>query len=177
MPKLTVAVAAAGILAGCGAGDSTVAKTPQGSAGDSSSAASSTAASGTATTPADPCAIDLGAEEIANAVAKLPDDPRSHQPWNPEPLAGNYNKCTQLSAVVVAANTNAARPNTTAVMFHHGRHIPDGVPDTYGFDDLDLSQCTDDIVALRASSGIAGLASVVKLRWNNNSVELIGNTG
>ena len=73
------------------------------------------------------------------AVSALPRDPRSNQGWNPEPLAGNYNECAQLSAVVVKANTNSENPNTRAVMFHRGKFIPTGVPDTYGFNGIDSS--------------------------------------
>ena len=87
--------------------------------------------------PADPCAVNLAAPEIAKAVSDLPRDPRSNQPWSPEPLAGNYNECAPLSVVIVKANTNADNPNTRAVMFHLGKFIPTGVPDTYGFNGID----------------------------------------
>jgi hypothetical protein len=50
------------------------------------------------------------------------------------------------------------------------------VPDTYGFNGMDDSATTGDTIALRYSSGIEGLDSVVKFRWNGNGVELIGNT-
>ena len=62
-------------------------------------------------------------------------------------------------------------------MFHLGQFIPTGVPDTYGFNGIDTSASTGDTVALRYSSDIAGLDSIVKFRWNGNGVELIGNTG
>ncbi|WP_261864280.1 LppP/LprE family lipoprotein, partial [Mycobacterium marinum] len=96
-------------------------------------------------------------------------------PWNPEPLAGNYNECAQLSAVVIRANTNGDNPTTRAVLFHQGKFIPQGVPDTYGFNGIDTSQCTGDTVALTYATGISGLGSVVKFRWNGNGVELISN--
>ncbi|GFG75081.1 LppP/LprE family lipoprotein [Mycobacterium botniense] len=175
------ALLAAG-LAGCGPGDSTVAKTPQPPAAapistpGRPSTTAAAAPTGTTAPPVDPCAVDLAAPAIARAVSELPRDPRSHQPWNPEPLAGNYNECAQLSAVIVKANTNATNPNTRAVMFHLGKYIPQGVPDTYGFNGIDPSQCTGDTVALTYSNGIDGLKSVVKFRWNGAGVELIGNT-
>jgi LppP/LprE lipoprotein len=176
----------AAIASGCGSGDSTVAKTPQAT----TTAAHSTAAAATPGSPGptmgptstsssagDPCAVNLSSPSIARAVSELPRDPRSQQPWNSEPLAGNYNECAQLSAVIVRANTNAASPNTRAVMFHLGKLIPPpGVPDTYGFNGIDASQCTGDTVALVYSGGI-GLPSVVKFRWNGNGVELIANGG
>ncbi|WP_142399967.1 LppP/LprE family lipoprotein, partial [Mycobacterium marinum] len=112
---------------------------------------------------------------IAKVVSELPRDPRSEQPWNPEPLAGNYNECAQLSAVVIRANTNGDNPTTRAVLFHQGKFIPQGVPDTYGFNGIDTSQCTGDTVALTYATGISGLGSVVKFRWNGNGVELISN--
>jgi LppP/LprE lipoprotein len=173
----------AATLSGCGSGDSTVAKTPQPTTTRQTTAPHTpgTAAAGTAPTSSsaapDPCAVNLGAPAIARAVSELPRDPRSQQPWNPEPLAGNYNECAQLSAVVVKANTNAESPNTRGVMFHLGKLIPpQGVPDTYGFNGIDTSQCTGDTVALVYSGGI-GLPSVVKFRWNGNGVELIANAG
>jgi hypothetical protein len=110
-------------------------------------------------------------------VSSLPRDPRSNQAWSPEPLAGNYNQCAQLSAVIVKANTNSQNPNTRAVLFHLGKFIPTGVPDTYGFNGMDTSASTGDTVALKYSGTVPGLDSVVKFRWNGSGVELIGNTG
>lgn len=120
--------------------------------------------------------MNLAAPAIARAVVELPPDPRSEQGWNPEPVSGNYNECAQLSAVIVKANTNSPNPNTRAVLFHLGKYIPTGVPDTFGFNAIDPSQSTGDTVALVFSGGM-GLQSVVKFRWNGNSVELIGNIG
>jgi hypothetical protein len=172
-------------LTGCGSGDSTVAKTPQERVTSSTTTPSAPGpptgvaapAGPTSGTPPDPCAVNLAAPTIAKVVSELPRDPRSAQPWNPEPLAGNYNECAQLSAVIVKANTNADNATTRAVMFHLGKYIPQGVPDTFGFNGIDTSQCTGDTVALTYPSGISGLGSAVKFRWNGNGVELIGNTG
>jgi hypothetical protein len=184
--KWAVLVAAATVaVAGCGSGDSTVSKTPEPTV---STAAPATAAPApalpppppvvapSATAAADPCAVNLAAPEIAKAVSELPRDPRSNQAWSPEPLAGNYNECAQLSAIIVKANTNSDNPNTRAVLFHLGKFIPTGVPDTYGFNGIDESATTGDTIALKYSGGIQGLDSVVKFRWNGNGVELIGNT-
>ncbi|MCV7103057.1 LppP/LprE family lipoprotein [Mycobacterium palustre] len=168
-------------LSGCGSGDSTVAKTPQAT---TTATASITApatpipTSGLAappSVPSDPCATNLTSPTIAKVVSELPRDPRSQQPWNPEPLAGNYNQCAQLSAVIIKANTNAVNPTTRAVLFHLGQFIPQGVPDTYGFNGIDASQTTGDTVALTSPSGINGLTTTVKFRWNGSGVELIGN--
>ena len=169
-------------LAGCGSSDSTVSKTPEPTVA-SPAPASARPPAPTVTIPtttqaaADPCAVNLAAPEIAKAVSDLPRDPRSNQGWNPEPLAGNYNECAQLSAVIVKANTNSENPNTRAVMFHLGKFIPTGVPDTYGFNGIEESTAAGDTVALVYSGGIEGFDSVVKFRWNGNGVELIGNTG
>jgi LppP/LprE lipoprotein len=182
--KWAVVIGAAALaLAGCGSSDSTASKTPEPTV---TSAAPATArpsspmppiAAPTTTEAVDPCAVNLAAPEIIKAVSELPRDPRSNQAWNPEPLAGNYNECAQLSAVIVKANTNSENPNTRAVLFHLGKFIPTGVPDTYGFNGIDESTTTGDTIALRYSGGIEGLDSVVKFRWNGNGVELIGNTG
>lgn len=119
--------------------------------------------------------VNLGAPEIVQAVTELPPDPRSGQGWSPEPLAGNFNECAALSAVIVRANTNSENPNTRAVLFHLGQFIPTGVPDTFGFNGIDTSTSTGDTVALRYS-GSTGLGSVVRFRWNGAGVELVGNT-
>jgi hypothetical protein len=174
---------AAVLLAACGSGDSTVSKTPEGTASTSAPAPSvapaPTVASGPtpSAAPADPCAVNLAAPEIAKAVSDLPRDPRSNQPWSPEPVAGNYNECAPLSAVIIKANTNAANPNSRAVLFHLGKFIPTGVPDTYGFNGIDETATTGDTVALMYASGTSGLKSVVRFRWTGNGVELTGNTG
>lgn len=170
----SAAVAVAMTLAGCSSGDSTVSKTPLPSTTATSAAAPSPAEPPPPPGP-DPCAVDLAAPAIAKAVSELPKDPRSGQGWNPEPVAGNYNECAPLSAIIVKANTNAASPNTRAVLFHLGKYIPSGVPDTYGFNGFDPAQSTGDTVALTFAGGM-GLQSVVKFRWNGNGVELIGNT-
>ena len=189
----TAAIAGAAILAGCGASDSTVAKTPEPTTrvAPTPSAqampapampAPATPPPGPPSSPAppppaayDPCAINQGAPEIARAVASLPPDPRSGQRWNPEPVAGNYNECAQLSVVIVKANTNADNANTRAVMFHQGKFIPTGVPDTFGFNGIDASASSGDTVALKFSNGVPGLESIVRYRWNGNNVELVAN--
>jgi LppP/LprE lipoprotein len=177
-----VVTAVALTLAGCGSGDSTVAKTPEPTTtkpATTSVAASppppKSAPTSSAAPAADPCSVNLAAPEIARAASGLPRDPRSGQGWNPEPIAGNYNKCAQLSAVIIKANTNASSPNTRAIMFHQGKFIPTGVPDTFGFNGMDTSQSTGDTIALKYSNGIAGLDSIVRFRWNGSGVELIGN--
>jgi hypothetical protein len=185
--KWAVLIAAVTVaVAGCGSGDSTVSKTPQPTVSSAGPATAQTTppalpppppvVAPSATAAADPCAVNLAAPEIVKAVSELPRDPRSNQAWSPEPLAGNYNECAQLSAVIVKANTNSENPNTRAVLFHLGKFIPTGVPDTYGFNGIDDSATTGDTIALKYSGGIEGLDSVVKFRWNGNGVELIGNT-
>ena len=188
VPALLVPVLAAS-LAACGSGDSTVAKTPEPTTNRTVVATVAPPPQATPPPPsplpparatpaapaADPCSVDLGASEIARSVAALPPDPRSKQGWSPEPIAGNYNQCAQLSAVIVRANTNAGPPNTRAIMFHLGKFIPTGVPDTFGFNGIDASASTGDTIALKYSNGIPGLDGVVRFRWNGSGVELIGN--
>jgi hypothetical protein len=181
--KWAILIAAATLtVGGCGSSDSTVSKTPEPTIASAPWASAPPLAlpppiaTTTTTAAADPCTLNLAAPEIAKAVSELPRDPRSNQAWNPEPLAGNFNECAQLSAVIVKANTNSENPNTRAVLFHLGKFIPTGVPDTYGFNGIEDSATTGDTIALRYSGGIEGLDSVVKFRWNGNGVELIGNT-
>jgi LppP/LprE lipoprotein len=175
---LLAAVSLTGLCA-CSSGDSTVAKTP------SQLAPTTTTTSPpppppppttTVTPAADPCAVNLAAPAVARTISELPRDPRSGQPWNTEPIDGNFNECAPLSAVIVKANTNAENPNTRAVLFHLGKYIPTGVPDTFGFNAIDTAASAGDTVALRYSGALPGLDSVVKFRWNGNGVELVANT-
>jgi LppP/LprE lipoprotein len=184
LTRLAAVALAVATLTGCGSGDSTVAKTPTPppvtasiTAPPLASAPQATAAPPSSSAAPDPCAVNLASPTITKAVSDLPRDPRSQQPWNPEPLAGNYNECAQLSAVVIKANTNAGNPTTRAVMFHLGQFIPQGVPDTYGFNGIDGAQTTGDTVALTYPGAINGLSTSVKFHWNGIGVELIGNTG
>jgi hypothetical protein len=167
----------AATLSGCGSGDSTVAKTPQATTATASITAPGAPSGEVAapSTPSDPCAVDLASPTIAKVVSELPRDPRSQQPWNAEPLGGNYNQCAQLSAVIIKANTNAVNPTTRAVLFHLGQFIPQGVPDTYGFNGIDAGQTNGDTVALTYPGGINGLNTDVRFHWNGNGVDLIGN--
>ncbi len=165
-------------LSACSSGDSTVAKTPSRLSPTTTTTSEPPPPPPTSTTPApDPCAVNLAAPAVARAISELPHDPRSGQPWSTEPIAGNYNECAQLSAVIITANTNAANPNTRAVLFHLGKYIPTGAPDTFGFNDIDTAASTGDTVALLYAGALPGLDSVVKFRWNGNGVELVANTG
>ena len=166
------------LLTGCGSGDSTVAKTPGPAAGTAPTPTAAPPPAPTSSGPPepDPCAVNLAAPAIARAISELPRDPRSQQPWNTEPIAGNYNECAPLSAVIIKANTNAEHPSTRAVLFHRGEFLPQSVPDTYGFSGIDVAQSTGDTVALRNASGIPGLAGIVKFHWNGTGVEIVGNT-
>jgi hypothetical protein len=167
-------------LAGCGSGDSTVAKTPQATTTSETASitapATPTSQAAAVAPPADPCAVNLASPTIAKVVSELPRDPRSQQSWSAEPLAGNFNQCAQLSAVIIKANTNAVNPTTRAVLFHLGQFIPQGVPDTYGFNGINPAETTGDTVALTYPSAINGLATSVRFHWNGVGVELIGNT-
>jgi len=176
---LTGVVSLCTAVAACGSGDSTVAKTPAAGTVTASNSATPRTTSGAATPSVsgaapDPCAVNLASPTIARVISELPRDPRSQQPWNPEPSAGNYNECAPLSAVIVKANTNGANPSTRAVLFHLGQFIPQGVPDTYGFNGIDASQTTGDTVALTYPSGINGLTTDVRFHWNGNTVDIIG---
>ena len=181
-PAIAAAAVGVVLVAGCGSSDSTVSKTPEAATTTAATAAPAPASALPPRPPApssaapDPCAVNLAAPEIAKTVSELPRDPRSGQAWSSEPLAGTYNECAQLSAIIIKANTNAENPNTRAVLFHLGKYIPTGVPDTYGFNGIEPTESTGDTVALVYSSGTPGLESVVKFRWNGAGVELIGNT-
>ncbi|MFD6196877.1 LppP/LprE family lipoprotein [Mycobacteriaceae bacterium NPDC060252] len=173
---LTVLPTVIALACACTGGDSTVSKTP---ANTITSPSPSPGPVGSAAKPKPPpstkddCAINLKDPAVAAAVALLPPGPNSEATWNPVPVAGNYNKCAPLSAVIVAADTHEPAPPTRAVFFHLGGVISHGVPDTYGYNAIDLSASTLDTVVLNFSNGIPGLESVVSFRWNGSGVEKV----
>ena len=127
---LLVTVGVASAVAGCGSSDSTASKTPGPTA--------PTVTHGAPVARAGPRRPDRGPGRRSRSVRRQPCRPRDRRArcrscrvtreairaWSPEPLAGNYNECAQLSVVIVKANTNAENPNTRAVMFHLGKFIP-----------------------------------------------------
>ena len=91
-------------------------------------------------------------------------------------MAGNYNECAQLSAVIVKANTNAREPEHPRGDVPPRQVHPDRRAGHLRLQRLDSVGSTGDTVALKYSNGVPGLDSVVKFRWNGSGVELIGNT-
>jgi LppP/LprE lipoprotein len=102
---------------------------------------------------------------VAAAAGAGQRDPRSAQPRNPEPLAGNYNECAQLSTVIVKANTNADNATTRAVMFHLGKYIPQGVLDTFGFNGIDASQTTGERLTVELAVHLPDV-TLERIAWN-----------
>ena len=119
--------------------------------------------------------MNLAAPAIAKAVSELLKGPAAAG-------AGTRTGRRELQRVRAAVGGDREgehqrrQPQHPAVLFHLGKYIPSGVPDTYGFNGFDPTQSTGDIVALSFAGGM-GLQSVVRFHWNGNGVELIGNTG
>ncbi|MGH3722539.1 MAG: LppP/LprE family lipoprotein [Mycobacterium sp.] len=174
LPALTTVLM---LACACTGGDSTVSKTPTNTI---TSPPSSPGITGKPKPPPslnDDCAVNVKDPAIAAAIALLPPGPNSETKWNPVPVAGNYNKCAPLSAIIVASDTHEPQPPTRAVFFHLGTVISHGVPDTYGYNAIDLSASTLDTVVLNFSNGIPGLESVVSFRWNGSGVEKVQQAG
>jgi hypothetical protein len=66
------------------------------------------------------------------------------------------------TSVIIKANADAS---TRAVLFHRGNYIPQGVPDTFGFNGMDAAQTTGDTVALAYPSAV-GIGTTLKFRQN-----------
>ncbi|NGX07033.1 LppP/LprE family lipoprotein [Mycobacteroides franklinii] len=183
LPVLTAVLVPLSVLASaCTGGDSTVSKTPTNTIASPPSTAPAPGQPGPTAKPKPPstqddCAVNLKDPAVASAIALLPPAPNNEATWSPVPVAGNYNKCAPLSAVIVAANTHEPQPPTRAVFFHLGGVISHGVPDTYGYNAIDLSASTLDTVVLNFSNGIPGLESVVSFRWNGSGVEKVQQAG
>ena len=188
-----VAAVTAAALAGCGAGDSTVAKTPEPittaapaprprPAPSAHSAAQTAEQSGIDRQPPPPRTTRARSTwprpEIVKAVSDSAAATRAAvRAGTPSRVAGNYNECAQLSVVIVKANTNAANANTRArACSTSASSSRQACRTPTGSTASTTSASTGDTVALRYSSGVEGLASVVKFRWNGNGVELVANT-
>lgn len=157
-------------ITACTGGDSTVSKTPTNTI--AAPPASKVPATPTPP-PADKCVVNLKDPAIAAAVELLPPAPNTDAKWNPAPVAGNYNKCTPISAVIVAADTHEPNPGTRAVFFHEGSAVSTGLPDTYGYSGIDLAATTPDTVMLKFSNGMPGLDSTVGFHWNGTGIEVL----
>lgn len=178
----TLLVVLSALACACTGGDSTVSKTPTNTIASPSSTPPSPGQPSAPVKPKlpstkDDCAVNLKDPAVASAIALLPPAPNNEATWNPVPAAGNYNKCAPLSAIIVAADTHEPQPPTRAVFFHLGGVISHGVPDTYGYNAIDLSASTLDTVVLNFSNGIPGLESVVSFRWNGTGVEKVQQAG
>ncbi|MBA0049203.1 LppP/LprE family lipoprotein [Mycobacteroides sp. LB1] len=175
---LTAAIVSLSALAcACTGGDTTVSKTPTNTITSPPSAAGAADRPKPPPSTKDDCAVNVKDPAVAAAIALLPPVPNSSEAtWNPVPVAGNYSKCAPLSAVIVTAGTgtnHSGDSGTRAVFFHLGNVISHGVPDTYGYNAIDLSASTLDTVVLNFSNGIPGLESVVSFRWNGSGVEKV----
>ena len=100
---------------------------------------------------------ESGAARRSRRPSRTPKDPRSQQGWNLEPVAAAWPQVRP--AVGGHRQSGAPTPPTPtpggAVPL--GKHIPDGVPDTYGFNGFDPPKAPGDTVALPPSPGM-GLA-------------------
>ena len=175
------------LMASCGSGDSTAAKTPTPPAHrpvppfpESMAAAATTSTRNCnqyRTAPADPCREPHDAGDRLTAVSTLPPDPRSEQGWNPEPLEGNFSECARCRRSS-SRRTPTPRIRRRVVVLHLGQFIPRAFLTPSASTASTRPKSTGDTVALsfcqrgnrteerRQSSG-----------WNGNGVELIGNTG
>jgi hypothetical protein len=140
------------------------------------------AAPATAAPPA--CGVDLGAQEVLDAVRSLTPYPApggSGWPWSTESqtFEGNYNPCATLSTALVTVEGATGSSPTTALMFHDGHYLGTATSKAYSFTTLDLNRTTDDTVVLDYKDGrdvctaCAGPVSTVRYQWHGDHVAML----
>lgn len=60
------------------------------------------------------------ATALQPVLAQLRPEPWTDQPWNPAPIAGNFDPCADLSTVLLTIERGTASSPVQALMFHHG---------------------------------------------------------
>jgi hypothetical protein len=140
-------------------------------------AVTGTAPAVTATTPLPACGPpQQGALEAA--FAQLSPDPTTGRLWSGVPVAGNYDPCAELSAILVSVVGGTGSSPTQALLFHRGRYVGPATPRPYAFTALDAAASTGDTVVLTYRSGQSctacgdGVVSTVRYHWDGAGVRM-----
>ncbi|SON60563.1 Putative lipoprotein LprE [Mycobacterium simulans] len=140
-------------------------------------AASPPATTSTAANTA-PCGPDQ-ATAVSAALAKIPPDTKTGQPWNPTPESSNYGPCDDLSAVVVTVQDATRSSPDQALMFHRGTFVGTATPKAYPFTKIEEPASTVDLVVLTYRSRQScdtcddGTLTTVGFEWQGDHVQVL----
>ena len=129
------------------------------------------------------CGINLGAQQVIDAVKSLPPYPGPDRswPWSSEPASfeGNFNPCSTLSTALVTVQGATGSSPMTALMFHDGNYLGTATSKAYSFTTLDEGRTSDDTVVLDYKDGrdvctaCAGPVSAVRYQWQGDHVAML----
>ena len=141
--------------------------------------------------------IVLGAAPTAGAQPPAPDcwpdqatvlqtyldqkltEPQTEQPWNPIPIAGNYNPCADLSTVLLGIEKGTGSSPVQALMFHRGAYLGHVTWKAYGFTSLNAERSTGDMVVLdyktpgECNACPPATVTSVRYQWRGDHVEVL----
>ena len=179
-----VSVVSAGLLAGCGSGDSTnadrAATSPTSAAVQANSPDPQVATAGA---PLIKCGVDLASPTVRAAIAEQPVEPVTHAQWdtNPASIEGNFNPCATLSTAIISIKGATGSSPNQALMFHSGHYLGTATSKAYGFTSLAPAATADDTVALSyktpgsCNACSDGTNTQIKFHWDGTHVVMIGN--
>nr|WP_239655033.1 LppP/LprE family lipoprotein [Mycobacterium riyadhense] len=136
----------------------------------------------TATTSPAANAAGCGPDEataVFAALAKIPPDTKTGQPWNPRPESSNYGPCDDLSAVVVTVQDATRSSPDQALMFHRGTFVGTATPKAYPFTQIEEPASTADLVVLTYRSRQScdtcddGTLTIVGFQWQGDHVQVL----
>jgi hypothetical protein len=127
--------------------------------------------------PAPECGPDQ-ATAMEPVLALLRPEPWTDKPWNPNPVAANYNPCADLSTVLLTID--GARPNSPvqALMFHRGQYLSTATYKAYPYTTLDTAGSTGDTVVLdyktpAVCDGCDSEVTSVRYQWQGDHMAML----
>jgi hypothetical protein len=116
---------------------------------------------------------------LQTALAQLPPEPLTGRGWDGTPVGNNYDRCADLSTILVMIEGGTGSSPVQALMFHRGQYLGTGTSKAYGFTSLNAARSTDDMVVLDYKTPgacnvcpPAGVTSV-RYQWQDDHVEML----
>ena len=134
------------------------------------------------TASAQPPAPDCGPDQAAVLQTYLDQkltEPQTEQPWNPIPIAGNYDPCADLSTILLGIEKGTGSSPVQALMFHRGAYLGPATWKAYGFTSLNAARSTADMVVLdyktpgECNACPPPLVTSVRYQWRGDHVEVL----
>ena len=134
------------------------------------------------TAGAQPPAPDCGPDQAAVLQKYLDQkltEPQTEQLWSPIPIAGNYNRCEDLSTILLGIEKGTGSSPVQALMFHRGAYLGPATWKAYGFTSLNEERSTGDMVVLdyktpgECNACPPAEVTSVRYQWRGDHVEVL----